>query len=223
MKTPSPIAVAFREVRHFKPDDWLHCEDLAVRGRLHDWTIPAHRHEGLHQFQWLGSGNAEVVFDSVPRRVQAPAALMVASGCVHAFRYAADSVGMQVSVPSARLAVAFAATPLLAARLTTSCVLPADRVRRDRQQVKRLFADLAAEFEQAAPGRTDALAARLLLLATWFLREAGDVPAEQARCSWRDTLVQRYRALLELQLKRHQPIGRYAQQLGVTPDRKSVV
>ena len=223
MKTPSPIAVAFRELRHFKPDDWLHCEDLAVRGRLHDWTIPAHRHEGLHQFQLLQRGHAEVVFDSVPQRVQAPAALMVAPGCVHAFRYSSDSAGLQVTVPSARLSAALAGTPLLAARLGTSRVLPAERVRRARQQLQRLFVDLADEFEQAAPGRTEALAARLLLLATWFLREAGDVPAEQARRSWRDTLVQRFRALLEVQLKRHQPIAAYAAELNVTPDHLSRV
>jgi len=223
MKRSSPIAVAFREVRHFKPDDWLHCEDIAVRGRLHDWTIPAHRHEGLHQFQLLERGHAQITLDSVPHRVQAPAALMVAPGCVHAFRYTPDSAGAQVSVPSARLTAALAAAPLLAARLATSHVLPAERVRRAQRQVKRLFADLAAEFERAAPGRTEALAAHLLLLATWFLREAGDVPAEQARLSWRDTLVQRYRALLEVQLKRHQPIGAYAEQLHVTPDHLSRV
>jgi AraC family transcriptional activator of pobA len=223
MKAVSPIAVAFREVRHFKPDDWLHCEDLAVRGRLHDWTIPAHRHEGLHQFQLLERGHAQVVLDQVPHSVQAPAALMVAPGCVHAFRYAADSAGLQVTVPSARLQAALAAAPLLATRLQSSHVLQGERVRRARRQVRELFANLAAEFEQAAPGRTEALGAHLLLLATWFLREAGDVPAEQARRSWRDTLVQRYRALLEVQLKRHQPIGAYAQQLNVTPDHLSRV
>jgi AraC family transcriptional activator of pobA len=102
-------------------------------------------------------------------------------------------------------------------------VLAGERVRRARPHVQRLFADLADEFEHAAPGRAEALAARLLLLATWFLREAGDVPAEQARRSWRDTLVQRYRALLEVQLKRHQPLGAYASQLNVTPDHLSRV
>jgi AraC family transcriptional activator of pobA len=223
MKTASPIAVAFREVRHFKPDDWLHCENLDVRGRLHDWTIPAHRHEGLHQFQLLERGQAEVVLDSVPQRVQAPAVLMVAPGCVHALRYSRDSGGLQVTVPSVRLTAALAATPLLATRLATSHVLAGERVRRARPHVQRLFADLADEFEHAAPGRAEALAARLLLLATWFLREAGDVPAEQARRSWRDTLVQRYRALLEVQLKRHQPLGAYASQLNVTPDHLSRV
>ncbi|HEU5294490.1 MAG TPA: helix-turn-helix domain-containing protein [Burkholderiaceae bacterium] len=223
MKPASPIAVAFREVRHFKPDDWLHCEDIAVRGRLQDWTIPAHRHEGLHQFQLLERGQAQVMLDRVPHRVQAPAALMVAPGCVHAFRYAPDSAGTQVTVPSARLSAALATAPLLAARLPTSHVLPAEQVRRARDHVKRLFSDLGAEFERAAPGRTEALAAHLLLLATWFLREAGDVPTEHARVSWRDTLVQRYRALLEVQLKRHQPLGAYAQQLNVTPDHLSRV
>ena len=34
----------------------------------------------------------------------------------------------------------------------------------------------------------------------------------------RDTLTHRYRSLLELHFRRHQPIGFYADALGVTPD-----
>ena len=52
--TASPLLlVPFREVRHDEPDDCLHYESVAVRGTEMDWTIPAHRHEGLHQFQFL--------------------------------------------------------------------------------------------------------------------------------------------------------------------------
>ena len=47
------LLVPFREVRHEQPDDCLHYEPVAVRGKLHDWTIPAHRHDALHQFQLL--------------------------------------------------------------------------------------------------------------------------------------------------------------------------
>jgi AraC family transcriptional activator of pobA len=222
MKAASPVAVAFREVRHFRHDDWLHCEPLDVRGRLHDWTIPAHRHEGLHQFQWLSAGGAELTLDARPQPLRAPAVLMVAPGCVHAFRFAAESAGMQVTVPSARLDAALAGAPALAERLGASRVLEGEDLGPDdAPRVAALFDALAAEFAAAAPGRTEALQAHLVLLATWVLRRAGDVPADEARRALRDTLVQRFRALLELHLRRHAPLAFYADQLHVTPDHLS--
>lgn len=222
MKSASPVAVAFREVRHFRHDDWLHSETLDVRGRLHDWTIPAHRHEGLHQFQWISAGSAGLTLDGRPQPLRAPAVLMVAPGCVHAFRFAPGSAGMQITVPSARLEAALAGAPALAERLGASRVLEGDAL--DGQgaaHVAALFESLAAEFGAAHPGRTEALQAHLVLLATWVLRRAGDMPADETRRALRDTLVQRFRALLELHLRRHEPLGFYAAQLHVTPDHLS--
>jgi AraC family transcriptional regulator, transcriptional activator of pobA len=221
MKTPSPIAIAFREVRHFRPDDWLYCEPLDVRGRMHDWTIPAHRHEGLHQFQWLALGGANVTLDNVPRRLSAPAVLMVAPGCVHAFRFEPGSAGMQVTVPSARLVQALNHAPALLERLGATRVVDGDAMPAQADRVAALFAALADEFAAAELGRTEALQAHLVVLATWVLRRAADVPADEARRALRDTLVQRYRALLELHLRRHEPLGFYAAQLHVTPDHLS--
>jgi AraC family transcriptional activator of pobA len=218
-KPAVPIAVAFREVRHFKPDDCLHCESIDVRGRLHDWTIPAHRHEGLHQFLLLERGRATVTLDHVPHALQAPAAFMLPAGCVHAFDYAHDCAGHQVTVPTALLQQAFATTPALTDRLSMPLVVDAAALHDG--DAPSLFARLAGEFERSAPGRTEALRAHAVLLATWFLRQARDDQPDDVRRALRDTLVQRFRALLELHLRRHQPLGFYADALKVTPDHLS--
>ena len=218
---PAPIAVAFREVRHFKPDDWLHCEPVALRGEAMDWTIPAHRHEGLHQLQFLSAGQVEVTLDGLPHSVGAPALLLIAPGCVHALRYVPGSVGQQITVPSLRLERALADAPALAALLPRSQVLQGEPVRADAARLTGLCAALADEFDGAAPGRNEALQAHLVLLVTWLLRRAVQVTADQSRRALRDTLVQRFRALVELHLRRHQPLGFYAQQLRVTPDHLS--
>ncbi len=217
MKPASPIAVAFREVRHFQPDDTLHCETLATRGAELDWTIPAHRHEGLHQFMWLARGAARVLLDQVPRSLKAPAAMIVAPGCVHALHFEPGSDGWQVTVPSARLAQALAGAPLLAARLGRSAVLPAARC----AGLAARFAALAAEFEASEIGRAEALQAQVTLMATHLLRRCEATPAAEGRRALRDTLVQRFRALLELQLRQHRPLGFYAAELKVTPDHLS--
>ena len=218
MKTATPVAVAFREVRHFQPDDAVHVEPLAVRGALHDWTIPAHRHEGLHQLMWLQRGGAQVTLDGLPHALQAPAVLMVAPGCVHALRFLPDSAGLQVTVPSARLQGGLAGAPALAAQLQPSRVLQGDAV----QGADARFAALAAEFDDARPGRAEALQAQLLLLVVWLLRQGGAAAADDdGRAAVRDTLVRRYRALLDRHVRQHQPLAFYAQQLQVTPDHLS--
>lgn len=221
MKPLSPLAVAFREVRHFAPDDCLHVESLAVRGEEYAWTIPAHRHEGLHQFMWLERGAASLRLDQVPHTLRGPAALMLAPGCVHAFDFAPGSRGLQVTAPSERLQRSLGASPALAARLRPSLLLQGEPFAAEAPAGGALFEALRGEFERSAPGRADALQAHLLLLATWFLRQAPGAAAEGARQALRDTLVQRYRSLLELHLRRQRRLDFYAGQLGVTPDHLS--
>jgi AraC family transcriptional regulator, transcriptional activator of pobA len=215
------MAVPFREVRHFRPDDCLHCEAIDVRGRLHQWDIPAHRHEGLHQFQLLERGAALATMDGVQHGLRAPAALMLAAGTVHAFRYEPDSAGHQVTVPTALLQQAFAATPALAMRLGHSFVLGRETIAEVAAEGVDLFVQLEREFELARPGRIEALQAQALLLALWFLRQAVEPVAAEQRQALRDTLVQRYRAMLELQFRLHRPVSFYAAALQVSADHLS--
>jgi AraC family transcriptional activator of pobA len=217
---PPPI-VPLREVRHEQPDDCLHCETIAVRGRLHQWDIPAHRHEGLHQFQLLERGGATATLDGVQLRLRAPVALMLAPGTVHAFRYDPDSAGHQLTVPTSLLRQALVGTPVLAPRLDASFVLDRDSLGADASEAVDLFVQITREFESARPGRIEALKAQALLLSLWFLRRGGDGLHDEQRSALRDTLVQRFRALLELHLRRHPPVSFYAAQLQVSADHLS--
>ncbi len=217
----APLAVAFREVRHFKPDDWLHCEPLALRAETLGWTIPAHRHEALHQIQFLRRGRAAVTLDGVAADLVAPALLMVTPGCVHAFRFDGAAEGLQVTVPSARLDRALADVPLLRERLSQTQMLQGPAVSEGLPQLQALWDALQQEFDTVAPGRHEALQAHLVLLATWLLRRVLPDAAQAQRHAQRDTLVQRFRALIELHLRQHAALGFYAQRLKVTPDHLS--
>lgn len=216
---PAALAIAFKEVRHFQPDDCLHVEQIAVRGQLHAWTIPAHRHDGLHQFQWLRRGRADVTLDGEAIRVEAPAALMLAPGCVHGFVYAPHSQGLQLSVPSQLVAQGLAGTPVLAQRLRQPAVITSTTAA-DAAELDRLFGLLTTEFERDAAGRSEALQAVALLVALWFLRHPA-VAQHGAASGVRDTLVQRFRALARAHFREHQPLRFYADALKVTPDHLS--
>jgi AraC family transcriptional activator of pobA len=142
---------------------------------------------------------------------------------VHAFDYEPGAVGRQVTVPSARLTRALDGSPALAARLTGTHVLQGDALRADAAAASALFDGLAAEFAHHEPGRTEVLQAQLVILASWFLRRVGGVPHDEVRRALRDTLVQRFRSLLELHLRQHRPLAFYAERLDVTADHLSRV
>lgn len=220
IRSPAPT-VAFREVRHHGPDDWLHCESLEVRGALHAWTIPAHKHDDVHQFELLESGTAVATVDGVRLALQAPCALMLPPGAVHGFAFEPGCRGRQVTLPSRHLRAALAGAHRMAARLETTLVLERARVEPVIAEVLPLFEALAVEFERQRPGRTEVLQALSVPLAVWFLRQ-GDGDGEPVRRDVaRDVLVSRYVALLDAHYRERLPLSFYADRLGVTRDHLS--
>src|SRR5205085_798723 len=85
----------------------------------------------------------------------------------------------------------------------------------------RQFEALAREFRADAPGRAHALLAQATLIAVHFLRLRGAQHAAQKPRGARDTLVQRYRTLLEAHYRREQSLSFYAQALEVSADHLS--
>jgi AraC family transcriptional activator of pobA len=216
----SLLMVPFREVRHFQPDDCLHYEPIGIRGKLHQWTIPVHRHEELHQFELLERGSVVAMIDGIRHELTAPAAWMVAPGVMHGFAYKPDSAGHKVTMPSALLR-SLPAPVSRPARLGRPIVLRKSDIGADIGELRELFAQLAREFQGRRSGRADALHAHAILLGLWFMRHEGSASAISPRQALSDTLVQRYRSLLEAHLCEHWPVRDYAGALGVTPDHLS--
>lgn len=219
-KPPALLLVPFREVRHDEPDDCLHYESVAVRGAEMDWTIPAHRHEGLHQFQFLEKGSMRGTIDGRAFEAEAPVMLMLAPGSVHGFTYTRDAVGHQVTVPSATLQQLLGGSSLVESELGCSFVIPRLQPA-DQAECAAPFETLAREFRAQHPGRVHALLACATLLAVQFVRRRGEQYDREKLQGVRDTLVQRYLALVEQHFREHQPLSFYADALGVTADHLS--
>jgi AraC family transcriptional activator of pobA len=217
------LVVPFREVRHFRPDDCLHCEPIQLRAAQYGWTIPAHRHAGLHQFQLLTEGGMTATLDGAHQVLKAPHALMIAPGVVHGFVYETGSQGCQVSIPSTVLAALSTHSPAMATRLSQSISIDLLSLDVQRQDCFRLFDMLGDEFACQHDGRADALNAHAILLALWFLRHLRSHHGGTRRPVLRDTLVQRFHGLIERHFLEHRPLGFYAGALGVTADHLSRV
>ena len=169
MQPPAPLVIPYREVRHDQPDDCLHYESVAIRGTEMDWTIPAHRHDGLHQFQWLQQGAVKGSIDGRGFEASGPAMLMLAPGSVHALTYRPDSVGHQVTVPTSTLRQLLGGSDLVDAELGASFVISTPS---DQSAIAARFSDVAREFQSSELGRVHALLALAMLIATSFIRRA---------------------------------------------------
>ena len=220
-RSASLLSVAFREVRHFQPDDCLHWERLEFRGELHQWAIPVHRHEALHQFNLLDSGSVVATFDGAAYTLTAPAAWMVTPGVLHGFTYERGSTGHVVSVPSTVLQQSVAASPNLTRRLAQRVVVTAFDGQGALDELRDLFAKIEGEFQAQRAGRAEALQAHAALLGLWFLRCETAGPGAGSSRPVQDALVERYRALLETNFRKHWPVRTYAAALNVTPDHLS--
>ncbi|HSW20781.1 MAG TPA: AraC family transcriptional regulator [Ramlibacter sp.] len=219
MKPDPLLLVPFREVRHNQPDDCLHYELVAERGEEMDWTIPAHRHQGLHQFQLLASGKVSGAIDGREFEASGPALLLLAPGSVHGFHYTRDAVGHQVTVPTATLREILVSSELVDSSLGASFVVTS--LGDDLSGVLALFEQVGREFAGSMSGRVHSLLALATLIAVYAIRHRGTQFEQERGRGVRDTLAQRYCALVDKHYAQHRLLDFYASVLGVTPDHLS--
>ena len=222
MPTSAPAfrLVPFREVRHDQPDDCIHYEPVSTRFREMNWTIPAHCHEGLHQFQFLVAGTLSGTIDGQAFEAEAPMLLMLAPGSMHGFTYSHDAHGHQVTVPTATLRRLLEGSGMAEGWLGSSFSLR-DIDAAPARRCSDLFDGIAAEFGGHGPGRVHSLLALTTLLAVHVARQRGERFGDDPRPGLRDTLLQRFLTLIERRYLDHWSLADYADALAVTPDHLS--
>jgi len=199
----------------------VHIEPIQSRSRLYRWEIDAHLHHGLHQVVWLQRGSAEVDLDGSRSRCAAPAAVAIPPGVVHGFRFAADTEGYVLTLNPRALVEG---DPTHAARalqtlFATPRVLVLNAQASEVQRTAALLAELLAEFlaPRAAGSPVPLWLARAAL---WRLAQLlEDAAGARGPARPQRALFARFLALLEAHHLEHWPIGRYAAQLGLTPQR----
>lgn len=201
----------------------LHIESVQSRSRRYRGEIAAHRHRGLHQVVWLGTGNAVVSLDDWRGLCEAPAAVVVAPGAVHAFQFAPDTEGhvLTLTPPSLVDGDPERAAPALAALFARSRVLAFEPGSEPVRRLAALFEAMLGEFE--APGGTDSpLPLWLARSVVWRLAQALD-PQADPRDTPREAAGQgvyaRFLALVERHYLDRWAVPRYARRLGLSAER----
>ena len=203
----------------FAPADVLHVEAIQERSRLYSWEIDAHTHQGLHQILWVASGPAEIALDDARERCEGPVAIVIPPGVVHAFRFSRDTDGQVLTFnPGAVIEGDLPATGQALRELFAGpSVLHFETAAATTRRIGTLFEDLSEEFASAdAAGSPVPLwLARAVI---WRLAQQGAMQARSARGGGQ-TLFTRFMVLVEAHHREHWPIARYADELGLSPER----
>jgi AraC family transcriptional activator of pobA len=202
----------------------LHIESIDSRSRRHHWEIDAHVHPGLHQLLWIGSGRADAMLDENRAACVAPTAVAIPPGVAHAFRFAPGSDGYVLTVDAARLIegdVADAAEALrqLFAEPRTFAL---DAGAPDVARLQTLFEALHAERQAPDDAPDDTPVPVWLARAiVWRLARLAqrDRPPRRRDARARSSAYTRWVVLLESHFREHWPVSRYAEALGLSPER----
>src|ERR1700733_2049563 len=97
MRTPPHSTPAIRVYNLFGEagdlPDVVHCETIASRSVLHDWTLAVHRHARLHQVLLIERGGGEATLDGRVVPLRPMQIVNVPVGHVHSFRFAPGTQG----------------------------------------------------------------------------------------------------------------------------------
>jgi AraC family transcriptional activator of pobA len=227
--------------------DWLHCESIEERSRLHDWEIKPHRHELFIQILIMRRGSGEAVHGDHSQRLQAPCVVFVPPLISHGFRFSPDVDGAVITVLAPHFDAMVAGQPQLAARFSDwRCERfgPDDVVGSGSAVVEaaaeRHILSMSGRRWQTAGGAAAFVAIDSALRcvidefagnAAWR-REAIDASlktavvllgramppiAADSDAPLRLAHVQRFRHLLDASFRSERTIGFYAGRLGMTP------
>lgn len=197
--------------------DWLHCETIFARSRLHDFVIKPHRHEQFFQILHLEAGHGEVTLDGRSARLEAPCLLLLPPLIVHGFSFSHMVEGLVVTLFEPRLTEILRASPEVARALETPRLLLLAGSPATATRVTTSLAAVWAEFQAREPARLGAIEAELALVLIAAHRLGAEEGGKDDVSDGRGLgHVSRFRQLVEQDFRRRVPIETYAARLGLT-------
>ncbi|EIM29748.1 helix-turn-helix domain-containing protein [Microvirga lotononidis] len=214
-----PSYALYGEAAEDPAADWIHCETIQSRSRLHNYRILPHRHEKLFQILHLARGTADMALDGQSTKVTGPAIVTLPPMTVHGYRFSPDVQGTVLTLFDSRLAHILADMDGVRETFRSVQLIGLQ----DHADATHGLADdirsLTAEFAGRASGRSEAIQARLLLVLITLHRIRGSGQKSGAHIPGRRALQHalRFRELVDQDFRKHHPIEAYARRLGLTP------
>jgi len=203
-------------------DDWdviepLHCETIKSRSKEHDWRIKPHRHEDIHQFIFLRSGEALSEIDGQYHRFTKPTLMYFAPMTIHGFNFEPDIDGYVLSIQHHALPDGLRRLISLFPPHMTHIVLQDAPFEQYLEQFSILFKNIYGEFHGNEIIRKPMIEGYILVFLSLFLRATNAIePVLSVTKSSNEKLADRFKELVNIYYAEHQPISFYCEKLGVT-------
>lgn len=189
--------------------DVVHCETIASRSVLHDWTLAVHRHARLHQVLLIERGGGEATLDGRVVPLKPMQIVNVPVGDVHGFRFEPGTQGWVLTIAAEILDEVLLPAEGLRGALSRSAVL------RGTPQIRATMKQMFAEHAARNFGRAHVLralsAAMIGLVARALTSESGTSNSPESN------LFRRFEALLEQHHLERWTVADYAKALAITP------
>lgn len=198
-------------------------EWIPQRSRPYNWTIRPHKHDALIQILYIVQGSAEVLLDNTKVRAKAPCLLWIPAQTVHGFSFSEDVNGPVVTAAQRPLeALVNVASPELLTIIRKPAVLALDDASRHHESLMPLFLAIEREAHVQAVGQLTAGMALLAAICVQMARLSHVTVVEPLNANSRKTMqIEKFRAMVDENFKKHLPILAYAEQLGITPGQLS--
>lgn len=213
-----PTYSLYGEFKDSYQADWVHCETIQARSRLHNYKIQPHRHENLFQILHLAGGRAEIVVDGRSCILEGPSIVAIPPMAVHGYTFSPEVEGTVLTLFENRLSHVLRTMGEIESTFRQVQLASLADHPDIARSVTADMAALAAEFEGRAPGRLGAIEARLALVLIALHRlkgvPAGTPPGRSERALQH---ALRFRQLVDREFRFQKPIEEYAHRLGLTP------
>jgi AraC family transcriptional regulator, transcriptional activator of pobA len=212
-----PTYVLYGEFHDNLNADWVHCETIQSRSRLHNYKIQPHRHENLFQILHLTSGRTEIVVDGRRSMLEAPGIITLPPMAVHGYTFSPDVEGTVLTLFESRMAHILEAADGVENTFRQAQLISLNECHDLARALAVDIACIAAEFDGRAPGRLGMIEARLaLVLIALHRMQAVSLQAERGPGDRALHHVMRFRQLVDQDFRSHKPIEAYAGRLGIT-------
>lgn len=193
-------------------------EWIPKRSLAYNWNISPHKHDAFIQILFLTEGGAEVILDNARLHATAPCLIVIPAQTVHGFVFTKNVNGPVVTAAQGPLeSVAAVLMPELLSLVRKPALIALDADNVHTQGMMPIFLSIERETQVHADGQMAAGLSLLTALCVQIARLSKAQSGSPGTISSRKVAqIETFRSLVEHNYKKHWPITRYADQMGVT-------
>jgi AraC family transcriptional activator of pobA len=194
-------------------------EWIPKRSRPYNWNISPHKHDAFIQILYFTEGGGEVILDGARVTAVAPCLLLIPAQTVHGFAFDPSTNGTVVTAAQGPLeSVAQLLMPELVALVRKPALIPLDADNVHAKALMPIFLAIERETQVHAQGQMAAGMSLLTALCVQIARLSNAQRLAAPRASNRKVVqIEKFRALVEENFKKHLPVSAYAELMGITP------